>query len=176
MQLTLREIAENLNLSMSTISRVINRKSVVSKDTRQRVEEYLRDHDCLAMLNSKSDLILHDVVAVVIPDISENYFSNVVRSIENNLWQKQIGMLLCDSMENATKEFQYMNMLIERNFSGIILATVDKDAEHLAYYHQKGLNLVYFDNQPNISLPFNAVINDNIKASRLAINLSLIHI
>jgi LacI family transcriptional regulator len=170
MALTLKEIAGELNLSISTISRVLNNKSVVNEETRQRVIDYLRQHDCLSMLSIKNEKTFHDVVAVVIPDISEDYFDFVVRSIENCLWKEQIGMLLCDTMENVTKEIQYMNMLIEKNFSGIILATIDKDEQRLVGYHQKGLNIVYFDNLPNISLPYNSVITDNIKSSILVVN------
>jgi len=170
MALTLKDIASDLDLSISTISRVLNNKPVVNEETRQRVIEYLRQHDSLAMMSNKTNKTFQDVVAVVIPDISEDYFDYVVRSIENSLWKEQIGMLLCDSMENISKEIQYMNMLIEKNFTGIILATIDKDEQRLASYHERGLNIVYFDNLPNISLPYNSVITDNIRSSILAIN------
>ncbi|NLM77749.1 MAG: LacI family transcriptional regulator [Ruminococcaceae bacterium] len=170
MALTLKEIAADLKLSISTISRVLNNKAVVNEETRQRVVDYLRQRDSLSMLHTGNGHSFHDVVAVVIPDISEDYFDFVVRSIENCLWKKQIGMLLCDTMENESKEMQYMNMLIEKNFKGIILATIDKNVQRLSSYHQKGLNIVYFDNLPNIDLPYNAVITDNIKSSILAVN------
>lgn len=155
---------------MATISRVINGKTNVNEETRHRVLTYLKEHDSLSMLAQKNPMAFTDVVAVVIPDISEDYFDYVVRGIENCLWKEQIGMLLCDSMEDVEKETQYMNMLIEKNFTGIILATVDKDAKRLSSYHQRGLNIVYFDNLPNITLPYNAVITDNVKSSILAIN------
>lgn len=170
MALTLKTIARDLDLSISTISRVLNRKSIVNEETRQRVIDYLRRHDALSLMSVRHEMSLQDVVAVVIPDISEDYFDFVVRSIEDALWKQQIGMLLCDTMENVEKEIQYMNMLIEKNFSGIILATIDPNEQRLTGYHEKGLNIVYFDNLPNISLPYNSVITDNIKSSMLVVN------
>ena len=93
MALTLKDIASDLDLSISTISRVLNNKPVVNEETRQRVIEYLRQHDSLAMMSNKTSKTFQDVVAVVIPDISEDYFDYVVRSIENSLWKEQIGKL-----------------------------------------------------------------------------------
>ncbi len=175
MSLLLKDIAKDLNVSISTISRVLNNKSVVNEETRQRVIDYLRQHDAMGLITDRAARTIKDVVAVVIPDISEDYFHFVVRSIENSLWQKQIGMLLCDTMENIEKETQYMNMLMEKNFTGIILATIDKDEQRLASYQHKGLNVVYFDNLPNINIPYNSVITDNIKSSMLAVDHLVAH-
>jgi LacI family transcriptional regulator len=167
--LTLKEIAEKLDLSLSTVSRVINNKPNVNALTRERVLSYLSEQDCLDMVLTRSLPDIKDVVAVVIPDISENYFDFVVRGIEKNLWREHIGMLLCDTMENVEKEAQFMKMLIDKHFEGIILATVDKDEKRLAGYLQSGINLVFFDNLPNITENYNSVITDNVKASMLAI-------
>lgn len=170
MKIQLKEIANKLNISLSTVSRVLNNKPNVNEKTRKMVLDYLQAQNSLSMLADKSDVTIKDVVAVVIPDISEDYFDYVVRGIENCLWQEHIGMLLCDTMEEVDKEVSYMEMLIEKNFTGIILATIDKDEQRLSAYHEQGLNIVHFDNLPNITLPYCSVITDNIKASILAIN------
>lgn len=170
MSLTQKQIAMDLNLSMATVSRVMNGKTCVSDEVRHRVLAYLKEHDQMSLMTQKTQLTFIDLVAVVIPDISETYFNNVVREIETCLWKERIGMLLCDSIEDIDKESQYMNMLIAKNFTGIILATIDKDAERLTSYHQQGMNIVYFDNLPNITIPYNAVITDNVKSSILAVN------
>ncbi|MEA4888565.1 MAG: LacI family DNA-binding transcriptional regulator [Clostridiaceae bacterium] len=168
--MTLGEIAAKLNLSLSTVSRVINNKSNVGAQTRERVIRFLREQDCLQLILSQGLLDHNEVVAVVIPDISEDYFDYVVRGIEKHLWKEHIGMLLCDTMEDVEKEAQFMNMLIGKNFTGIILATVDKNEKQLAGYLQSGINLVFFDNLPNINLTFNSVLTDNVKAGMLAVN------
>ena len=170
MALILKTIAEDLHLSLSTVSRVLNNKTNVNEKTRQLVLDYLKAHDSLPMVAAASAMAINDVVAVVIPDISEDYFDYVVRGIENCLWQEHIGMMLCDTMEDVEKEVQHMDLLIQKNFNGIILATVDKDEKRLSSYQQKGMNIVFFDNLPNISLHYNSVITDNIKASVLAVN------
>ncbi|MEA4889566.1 MAG: LacI family DNA-binding transcriptional regulator [Clostridiaceae bacterium] len=170
MALILKTIAQDLNLSLSTVSRVLNNKSNVNEKTRQMVLDYLQAHNSMQKVAPKSSMAINDVVAVVIPDISEDYFDFVVRGIENCLWQEHIGMMLCDTMEDVEKEIQHMDMLIEKHFSGIILATIDKDEERLSSYQKRGTNLVFFDNLPNISLHYNSVITDNIKASVLAVN------
>ncbi len=170
MDLILKDIAEKLGLSLSTVSRVINSKPNVNAQTRERVLEFLKQNDRLDMISSRATFAMDNVVAVVIPDISENYFDYVVRGIENNLWSENIGMMLCDTIEDVVKEAQCMEMLISRNFSGIILATVDKDEKRLTSYLKRGVNIVFFDNLPNISVNYNSVITDNVKASVLAVN------
>lgn len=170
MGLMLKDIADELGLSLSTISRVINNKPNVNALTRERVLNALRAHDVLHLVSAHALLEINDVVAVVIPDISENYFDFVVRGIERNLWHEHIGMLLCDTMEDVEKETQFMKMLIDKHFEGIILATVDKDEKRLARYLLSSVNLVFFDNLPNITVNYNSVITDNVKASMLAVN------
>ena len=170
MGLMLKDIADELGISLSTISRVINNKPNVNALTRDRVLNALREHDGLHLISAHARLEINDVVAVVIPDISENYFDFVVRGIERNLWHEHIGMLLCDTMEDVEKESQFMKMLIDKHFEGIILATVDKDEKRLARYLLSGVNLVFFDNLPNITVNYNSVITDNVKASMLAVN------
>jgi LacI family transcriptional regulator len=170
MAMTLKDVAGALGISLSTVSRVINNRQNVNPQTREQVMAYLREHDGLDLVAARTGLEIKDVAAVVIPDISEDYFDFVVRGIEKNLWAKGCGMMLCDTMEDVEKESRFMEMLIEKNFSGIVLATVDKDERRLAKYLHADINLVFFDNLPYINENFNSVITDNMKASLLAIN------
>lgn len=170
MALTLQDISKELNLSISTISRVLNNKPNVNTETRELVLIYLKDHQYISVSSSKTANKTNDIVAVVIPDLTEDYFANVVRGIEDNLWNEGGSMMLCDTVEDAEKEAQYMNMLIKKKFSGIILATVDKNQGRLDSYLQKGINIVFFDNLPNITINYNSVITDNVKASKMAVD------
>ena len=109
-------------------------------------------------------------IGVIIPDVTEIYFTNILRGIEDELSRVGFNFLLCITEEDVRKETTYLNYFSQNHTDGIILATVAEDSKLLQDIIGKGKPIVCIDNLPNISIPYDAVINDNIQSVEIAIN------
>ncbi len=163
----LKRIAQELDLSISTVSRVLNNKENVNSQTREKVLDYLRAND---LEGGPASDYRGKTVAVAVPDLTEDYFAGVIRGIENILWREGSAMVLCDTGENPEKEAKCLELFVKKKFDGVILATVGNNRELLKNCQKHGVNLVFFDNLPDMESNYNCVLTDNIKSSILAVN------
>jgi len=168
---TLQEIAKELGLSVSTISRAVNKKGPVKESTYKQVMDavarynYIPDNTARSLKTGKTKTI-----GVIIPDVTEIFFTNVLSGIEEELSKSGYNMLLCLSGEDKNKEASYLNYFSQNHADGIILATVAEDSAPLLNALDSGKGIVCIDNLPNTDAAFDSVINDNIYASELAVN------
>ena len=99
----LKDIAKELGLSVSTVSRVINNKGYISPETRQRVMETVEKYhyspnQVARSLRTQST----NTVGMMVPDIGE-YFSAVIKGIDEVLSERGYSMILMDSNESIAK-------------------------------------------------------------------------
>ncbi|WP_314067491.1 LacI family DNA-binding transcriptional regulator [uncultured Vagococcus sp.] len=125
MKTTIKDIARLSGVSITTVSQVLNGKGKrFSEDTRQKVlkvvaeTEYRPDYFAKNMVNPQSKTI-----GVIVPDITDLFFSKVIEGIETYLNEKGYVILLCDSHHSDEKEAHYVSELMDRAVEGIILAT-----------------------------------------------------
>lgn len=168
---TLQQLAEELGISVSTVSRVVNEKGYVKTSTRERVIEavkrysYIPDNAARSLKTGRTKTI-----GVIIPDVTEVFFTNVLSAIEEGLSSANYNMLLCITGEDKLKEQTYLQYFSQGNTDGIILATVSDNNKPLIDALENGRRIVCIDNLPNIQTTYSAVISDNIFASEIAIN------
>lgn len=165
MTVTLKDIANHLNISVATVSRVVNEKKCVSDKTRgkvlQAIEElHYKPNDVAISLRKKNT----KVIGVIIPDITINFFSNVIKSIESAARRYGYSILLCISNERPEKEAEYLKLLYQKQISGLIISTVCDHSGNIQQYFNTGIPVVFIDNLPNIYTNFNSVTIDNEKA------------
>lgn len=170
MAITLQELAKKLGVSPSTISRVANNKSFVKPETRKKILKAIDEYNYTPNQIARSLKVkVTKTVAVVVPDISEDFFSYVIKGIDEVLSQNGYTIILCDTGENSEKEDLYLNMLMQKQIDGIILATVSKDYKTIYKILESKNNMLFFDNLPNIKMNYDSVITDNIKASSMVV-------
>ena len=166
---TLKYIAGELGVSVSTVSRALNGKSVVKEETRQRIEEAARKYNYtpneIARSLQKSST---QTIAVVLPDISENFFGNIVKEIERTVAREGYMIILADTHEKASKEQKYLDMLFKRRTDALVLATVDLSGQSVANFLSRGVPVVFIDNVPELG-NIDAITVNNEMASYLAV-------
>ena len=166
---TLKYIAKELNISVSTVSRALNNKNIVKDETRKKVlelaDKYSYTPNEIARSLRKSST---DTIAIVLPDISETFFGNVVNEIDKEISDKGYMILLADTHEEIEKEQKYLDMLYKRRVDALVLATVDFECSAVQRFLDNDVPVVFIDNIPNIK-NINLVVTDNKKASRMAI-------
>ncbi|MCD7036454.1 LacI family transcriptional regulator [Metabacillus sp. GX 13764] len=124
--ITIKMIAERANVSRTTVSRVLNNSGYVSDEARSRVlaviEEtgYIPSENAKALRTKKTK-----VVGVILPKISTETSSRLVRGIDERLAKDGYQILLAATNLNEEKEIEYLKLLKSRNVDGIILSATN---------------------------------------------------
>jgi len=166
MPVKLKDIAEHLNISVSTVSRVLTNKNRVDEETRKKVLKALEDfqyqpNEVARSLKSK----ITKAIGIIIPDISNTYFSTIIKGVESVARQNGYYIILCNSDEDKKREEEYTSFLLQKQISGLVIATVSGGTGFYEKYKKAGIPVVFVDNLPKMDNNFNFVVIDNVKAS-----------
>ncbi|MHC4725580.1 MAG: LacI family DNA-binding transcriptional regulator, partial [Planctomycetota bacterium] len=156
---TLKSIAQELNLSESTVSRVINGLAAqyrISSKTEKAVLELVDKLQFSPNLLARSlRLSKTHTIGLIIPDISNPFFSTITRFIENNANQHDYTVMVCDTDENTSKEKESLDILLSRQVDGLIVMPVGKQSKHFERIKEMRLPIVLVDRYfPEVGLPY----------------------
>lgn len=162
MPATISDIAKKLNISPSAVSKILNKKGNFSKSLIKKVHETAKEMHYIP--NNIAKNLQHQsnsIIGIVIPDISEIFFSGVVNSIEHHLYQNGYQIFLCNSQEDVKKEINCVKQLYANRVSGIILATVREEIDSDDLLFNGDIPVVFFDNVPKTEKTISSVSTDN---------------
>jgi DNA-binding LacI/PurR family transcriptional regulator len=158
-------------VSEATVSRVLNDRPGVAKDTRQAVFTAL---DMLGF-ERPSKLRKHrtGLVGLIVPELTNPVFPAFVQVIESALAQDGYTPILCTMTPGGVPEDEYIDMLMERGVNGIIFVSglhADSSAEHSHYSNlvQSGLPIVLVNGYLD-GLPVTSISGDDEAALRIAL-------
>ena len=169
MPVTLADIARELGVSKMTVSRAINNHPLINPGTRERVLEVARrmnyqpNQHARALATSRSYLI-----GVVVPDLMNLYFAEVMRAIESVTRPAGFQLLICSTNEDATRELGEVDTLLHRT-DGLIISSVLPPTDTGAYRKmiKEGAKIVLVDRtMKNLRCP--SVATDNVRVGILA--------
>src|ERR687892_1685273 len=121
---TMKRIAGELGVSITTVSKVLNNHDDISPATRARVLAKVEELGYRPNAVARSlTLRRTHTLGIVIPDLMHSFFVEIVAGIEQVASEKGYGLLLCSSGENPAKERSELQMLRGRQVDGIVLAS-----------------------------------------------------
>ncbi|MBQ6373414.1 MAG: LacI family DNA-binding transcriptional regulator [Clostridia bacterium] len=144
---TIRDVAQLAGVSVATASRVLSDSGYrVSERTAQRVREAAQSldyvpNDAARALRRESN---RDI-ALVIPNVSNPFYLQAMLGIDDVLRNNARNMILCNTMSNVELEHLCLRQLYERQAWGVILSSVDENAEQIERYRAKGMKFVMLD-------------------------------
>jgi LacI family transcriptional regulator len=122
---SIKDIAEACGVSPMTVSRAINNSKEISKPTRERI---LRTCDEMGYRpNAAARSLIYNktnMIGLVIPDITNQFYSYVSKGVSAFLDKLDYGLILCNSDRNPQNEFKYMDFLTQKRVDGIILIPI----------------------------------------------------
>jgi LacI family transcriptional regulator len=122
---TMKRIAADLGVSITTVSKVLNHHADIGEATRARVLAHVEQLGYRPNAVARSlTLRRTHTLGVVIPDLMHSFFVEIVSGLESVASARGYGLLLCSSTENPKKERSELEMLRSRQVDGIVLATV----------------------------------------------------
>jgi LacI family transcriptional regulator len=159
----MRDVARLAEVSIATVSAVVNGTAVVSEALAKRVR------DAMAALDYHPDQVARslkvgrtDVIGMVIPDITNAFFPEVVCGVEFAAQAEGYSVILCNSNEDPAREQRHLMELFSRRVDGVLIAC---SAESTAYESlvSRRFPIVFVDRVPK-GLPVSAVSTDNVDA------------
>ena len=148
---TLKQIAKELNVSVSTVSKALNDSPEISEQTKIKIKEYAK------LKNYKPNVIGLNLknrktktIGVIIPNILNSFFAKVFSGIEKIADEKGYNVIMCISNESAEKEAHTLEMLSNGTIDGFIVsvseeAQKNQDYEHFSAIINDGTPIVMFD-------------------------------
>lgn len=170
MRITIKDIAKKANVSIATVSRVINHKKGIGKETRKRVWSIIEKMNYQPSVTARSMITNKTLtIGLIIPDIRNPFFPELVRGIEDHLHKNGYNVFLCNTDENPAREKKYFKVMQEKNVDGIIYTNSYSET-------RKGINDFILQNKiPIVFLDrglkgkhLNGVFIDNIKGGYIA--------
>lgn len=117
----IQDVAKKANVGVGTVSRVLNNNRYVSEKTRKKVEAAIEELQYTP--NELARNLYHkktNTIAVIVPDISNPFYSSLVNEIEQYLRMQGYKTLLCNTVGEKTNEALYLNMLERNMVDGVL--------------------------------------------------------
>lgn len=162
-QVTIKDLARELGISASTVSRALKDHPDISFETKKAVNELARklrykpNAVALSLKNSRTNTI-----GVIIPEIVHYFFSSVISGIEDVTYEAGYNVMICQSNERYEREVSNSQALLANRVEGA-LVSISKEThnfEHLHNLEDSDIPLVFFDRIPEGFSSDKVIIND----------------
>lgn len=142
---SIKDIAKLSGVSVATVSRVINNNGRFSEETRKKILDVIEETGYQMNFSAKSLRMNKSFsVGILVPDISNYFFSDVVQKIEEELFELGYSTIICNTGRNIEKETAYLNMLRSKLVDGIIVISgVDEFV-----FHYDDIPYICIDREP----------------------------
>lgn len=145
---SITDLAKQLNISVSTVSRALSGHSAISEATVKRVTTlakelgYQPNHMASGLRRGRSNML-----GVVVPHIDGNFFSQVVKGIEAAASKAGYHVLICQSNEDVVHERENLETLMNAQVEGILvsLSRTTREFRHFEKVRKRDIPLVFFD-------------------------------
>jgi LacI family transcriptional regulator len=145
---TIKDIARELNLSTSTVSRALRGSYEISPETKKLVLEYAEKINyrpnpiALSLKERRSRAI-----GVVMTEIANNFFSQAINGIESIAYNRGYHVIITQAHESRDREIVNVQHLASRSVDGLVVSvsSESENISHLKELHEKGLPIVFFD-------------------------------
>lgn len=167
---TIYDIAKELNITVSTVSRALSGFSAISETTRAAVIEmakklnYSPNRLASALKSGKTYII-----GVIVPSVQAHFFASIIHSIEEGLKNSGYRVILYQSNESVENEINGVKTLLEAQVDGIIasMSLETEDTSHFSEIIKQNKPLIIFD-RLNVNLNVPTVTLDDFKAGYIA--------
>lgn len=148
---TMKDIAEEFGVSISTVSRALSGSKRVREDKRLAIQKYAAEHNfypndiAKSLRYSKRQPV--KVIGVIVPEITHYYFSSVVSGIEERASERGYRIMITMSKENYEREVQMCQVFEAHQVCGIIVSQAKSTTryDHFQSLIDKGITLVFYD-------------------------------
>lgn len=174
-KVNLKYIAKEFGVSISTVSKALKDSYEIGKETRERIQEYARQHNYRPNRIAQS---LKDgrtkTIAVIIPEIVHHFFAEVISGVESIANKNDYTVIVCSSNDSFDKEVINMDTLANGKIDGFIISLAKETLKNKDYHHiqeviNQGMPVVMFD-RVTADIDCDKVVVDDVEGAEKAID------
>ncbi len=175
MKITIQDVAEKANVSVATVSRVMNGNYPVKTETRETVLKVIKELNYIPNMQARElTKQKSTTIGVVVPSINNMFFTELVYGIENELKTNSLSIILACTNGDSDEEQKCVNNLISRNVSGIIVAGPGTENIKAKFYDNISHKIpLVFINSEYMDSNISYVSNDEASGAKIALNYLL---
>lgn len=169
-KLTIKDIAKQFSVSISTVSKALNDSYEISQATKEKIQKYAKEHNYKPNFNALSlKNRSTKTIGVIMPTMLNYFFAQVFKGIEKTALEKGYKVITCISNQSFEKEQEIIEMLSNGSIDGFLLSMAKETELKDNYNHFKqtienGTPIVMFDRVPT-SIACDKVVTDNITSA-----------
>jgi LacI family sucrose operon transcriptional repressor len=161
---TIKDVARTANVAVGTVSRVMNNRGYLSEDIKLRVTAAIKElnyqpNDLARSLQKQKSCLL----GLIVPSVAHPFFGEITQYIEAYAHDRGYKVLICNSLHDKDKEWEYITMLKRSKVDGIIMGSHVLDDGDYRGLH---LPLISLDRQVDPDIPF--ICCDNYRGGSIA--------
>lgn len=142
---TIQDIAKRAGISSQTVSRVINNRPDVSKETRLRVQQAIKDlryypSEMARSLRNKRT----NTIGLIVPDNANPFFAEIAKGVEEAGFTAGYTVILCNSNMTPERELAYLELLQTKGVDGIIFIATTAQINQISPLVERGIPVVMF--------------------------------
>lgn len=142
----IRDVAKKAGVAPITVSRVINNSGYVSEEVRVRVESVIAELNYIPnQLGPSMRSKRSNTIGIVVTDITNPFWTTVVRGVEDAAYKAGYHLFLCNSDESADKEQGYVELLLSRQVDGLLIAPAETESDSLKMIQEQAKPVVALD-------------------------------
>jgi DNA-binding LacI/PurR family transcriptional regulator len=166
--ISLKDIADELGVSISTVSRALKNNPIISPDLTEKIKKLAKERNyipnplAMGLLRQQTKMI-----GVIVPDLVTHFYSSVISGIEEVAKENGYYIIIASSNESLEKEKESVNNLLKSRVEGLIVCISQQTSnfEHFELLIQNEIPLVFFDRVVE-SLEVPSVTVDGAKAAK----------
>lgn len=172
---TIGDVAKRAGVSKVTVSRVLNKASNVNPETRARVEQAIADLQYLPSQAARSLRVGQtQTIALVVPDITNVFWTTVARGVEDAAQRREYSVLLCNTDESAEKQRSYISAVMRQRVDGVMIAPYNREGGAIQPLRAHRIPVVVVDRRVE-GLAVDCVRGDSLGGARSLVE-HLIHL
>ena len=145
----MREVAKRAGVSLATVSRVLNNTQYISEETRRRVLEAVKEFNYFKNVHAKRLATgRSDLFGLVISEISNPFFPEIIRGFQAEAWTRGFDVLLCNTEYDRDRTKAVIRKLRESDVRGVAIVTSTVERSMTTELTDAGIPLVFFNSDP----------------------------
>ena len=146
MKASIKDVARLAQVSVTTVSHVLNQTRPVHPDTRARVEAAVQSLGYVPSAVARSlKLNATHSIGMLVPNNSNPYFAELVRAVEDACFAAGYALLLCNTDDDADRQRVYLDVLAQKRVDGVIVASTTDDERMSQHLARTALPMVLID-------------------------------
>ena len=162
-RVTIVDIAKELNISASTVSRALRDHPDISQETKSRVMDtatrldYFPDSLAQGLKKRRTNTI-----GIIIPEIEHHFFSAAISGIEDVAYKSDFTIMVCQSNEDYEREVINLRALVSNRIAGLLvsISQTTKDISHFDILKKRGIPVVFFDRTNDLIEHSKVIVDD----------------